>query len=199
MDGVHFNMKKNILSIGMAVAFLFFACVNNICGGLTMEFKPKKFSKVPINFNDLNVCSPSATGKGPSWEGIEINVPEQILVPKGSAKPIIPVCGYYCIETIKLMTLQPFKIIIIYHKTNTTFSGLLIDNDPSPEAPDPFEDESDEIDIEEIKGMYNCGYFNPNILDYVRTPPLQSGEYEVFIERGNIKSNSERLQLIIQK
>ena len=172
------------------------SCFENTRKGLKMEYKPKKFAKVTINSSEPNECSPSNYGLAPTWEGIKINAPKEIVIPKDSKDIIIPICGYYCIATIKLMKTLPLKINLRHLKTNTVFSGPLLHKDYSPDSPDPFESEGDEINPEELKDMYSASYFNYNILDHVKIPSLQSGKYEIFVERGKIKSNNMIIKLL---
>ncbi len=148
-----------------------------------MEYNPESFSKVIINSREENVCSP----KKPeiTWRGILINVPVEIIVKPLEDSVIIPLCGFYHLDLSKMHHAEALKFTVIQTEPKVTFVGLFLDEDPSPQAPNP---DDEPVNPEDLKGMSTSTYFNPNLLQYVHFPAIP-GDYKVYVEYAGSKSN----------
>jgi hypothetical protein len=183
----------NVRSLIIVVTLLFMSCQSHIMKNKTiMEYKPQTFTSVPINSMEQNICSPS--NPGPEWRGILINAPEEIGFALGETRIILPICGYYHLDMESLLESQPLKFNVSKKGEDHFFSGFLLDKDPSPQEPEPF---STEVRKEDLKDLSLGSYFNPNLIDYVNVP-LITGEYQVFVEYGGIKSNTVIVKVTIK-
>jgi hypothetical protein len=157
-----------------------------------MEFKPEKFSKVPVNTFEPNLCSPEE--QDPEWRGILIEAPKEVIFSAGDSEKYIPVCGYYQLDMDRLKTSQPLKLNVIKQGDDKIFSGFVVEEDPSPSEPEPFPTDSVE---EEDEGLVLGSYFNPDLLNFVRIP-LITGEYIIFAEYAGMKSNTVNIKIQVK-
>lgn len=149
---------------------------------VTMEYIPEIFGKVKINSKESNLCSPAKPG--PEWIGILINAPNEIRIEPGEKNIVIPLCGFFQLEHLKLRKSEPMKIFVVQSDPKTTYTGMVVEQDESPEIPN----EAPPVEDKDLEGMTLGSYFNYNILSYVIFPSIP-GDYKVYVEYAGSKSN----------
>ena len=158
-----------------------------------MKFNPQKFNNISINTYEQSQCSPAEPG--PEWKGIIINAPEEMTFTERQESILLPICGYYRLDMKSLSKSEGLKLNIFKKGSDKMVSGFILEKDPNPQAPEPF---STEVAEEETKDLALGGYFNSNLLDYVDIE-LETGEYEVYVEDGGMKSNTVIIKVEIKK
>ena len=158
-----------------------------------MELIPKIFHEVEVNSWEENACSPS--DPGPEWSGILINGPEKVILSNSGSDAIIPVCGYYQLDLIDIYDADPLRINLKLPGSDDFVIGFIVDNDPSPDEPEPFDTE---VNREDLADLGTDGYFNPNILDFVNII-LIPGRYELFVDFGGHQSNVIAFEILFNK
>ncbi|MFN8660231.1 MAG: hypothetical protein U0105_28095 [Candidatus Obscuribacterales bacterium] len=83
-------------------------------------------------------------------------------------------------------------LVAIDKATKKIYSGPMTKQDSRPIEPPP---ETDPVDPELLKGVASGGYFNPNLVDYVRIP-ARPAVYEVIVEYGGVQSNKVTIELV---
>ncbi len=157
-----------------------------------MGVKPNKFTNVQIDSPEENPCSPPE----PDEFGISINIPSEITLSIADKENgVVPLCGVY---HLSLTTLEkhpePLMIHLRHIESDATFSGAILDNDPSPDAPEPEPEFLVDEPEPDIGDMSIVTYFNPNILNHIDFP-LLPGYYEVFVEYAEQKSNTKNIKV----
>lgn len=160
-----------------------------------MELIPDAFLKVPINTYDKNPCSPADPGA--NWRGIHILAPRQVLVDREESgadilQGAIPICGYYLLNYSMETDQEPLKLVAVNKINARLYSGYMLEEDPSPEEPDPDDEPTDPA---LYQGMASGGYFNPNLLTYVKLP-RGAAVYEIYVEYKGLRSNSVQLEIV---
>lgn len=157
-----------------------------------MEFYPQKFSKVPVNTELENLCSPEEPEA--DWCGILINGPQKIILNHIDEEIFIPICGFYQIETANLLDSKPITLNVMLEGRDEIYSGFSIESSQDLEIPKP---QISKLKPEDVKDELSLGYFNPDLLEYVDMP-ITNGVYKVFVEYGNRKSNIITISLEIK-
>lgn len=161
-----------------------------------MEIEPRNFENIPLNSYEPSECSPESPG--PSWRGMVIRAPERVTFEKGRESSIdgafaaIPICGYYLIEYSQMPEAQAMRFVATDIGTGIRYFGDLLEQDESPEEPEP---DDEPADPEELEGMASGGYFNSNLAHYVELPEA-SGLYDVYVEWGETRSNVVRIEVV---
>ena len=160
-----------------------------------------EFMKIPLNSYDRTACSPAE--KDPRWQGIEIVAPKQVEFdrekrtgPRNSFT-IMPVCGFYNLLDTEDFTNSPFQVVVTDLESGKVYRGDLVDEADGHEIPPP-DDDLPPDDAEE-KPKYGTvvigGYFNSNLPNYVRLPEA-SATYEVYVLRGESRSNKVKMSVV---
>lgn len=157
------------------------------------------FSKVQLNVNSRNPCSPAKPSA--TWHGVLINAPRHVRFRPGDAVgetkafAAIPICG---LSNIHLgddnLTDEPLTLYAVDKKSGQVYSGAVYVLDPSPVAPLP-SDVADKAHSEKLPGQYAGRYFNPNLADFVALPQ-KSATYDVHVQFRGLKSNTVSIELI---
>ena len=162
-----------------------------------MTIKPAEFAHVPINTQQEHDLTPQ--NPDPGWRGVAIRGPEQVTLPQAGSPPapdgsfaIVPICGFYRVGMDAQID-EPIKLVAREQASGRQFSGLVRDEDPSPEIPPP--DDIPPADPSTFAGQSVGSAFNPNLLRYV-TLPREAGVYEVHAEFAGYRSNVIRIELI---
>jgi hypothetical protein len=161
-----------------------------------MDMDPKEFLGVPLNVNQQHRCSP--TNNDPRWRGVLIRAPSQVRFKEGEvvgewgAFAAIPICGYFHVDIRLDASPEPMRLVAVDKRTQKTFSGPIIERDPSPELPPPG---ALPVTARQIQGLSGGGYFNPNLADFVALPRT-SATYDVHVEYRGFSSNVVTLELI---
>ena len=162
-----------------------------------MTIKPAEFAHVPINTQQEHDLTPQ--NPDPGWRGVAIRGPEQVTLPQAGSPPapdgsfaIVPICGFYRVGMDAQID-EPIKLVAREQASGRQFSGLVRDEDPSPEIPPP--DDIPPADPSTFAGQSVGSAFNPNLLRYV-TLPREAGVYEVHAEFAGYRSNVIRVELL---
>lgn len=86
----------------------------------------------------------------------------------------------------------PMELVAINRLTQEVYSGAVVKEDPRPREPAP---ETEPVDPELLRGVSSGGYFNLNLVDYVRIPALP-GVYDVTVEYGGMQSNVVTIEIV---
>lgn len=162
-----------------------------------MDMDPKVFLDVPLNVRAPHKCSPP--DPGPYWHGVVIRAPTQVKFKRGEtagdygAFAAIPICAFFRVQARLTGINEPMKLVAIDKRTGQTFSGPIVELDPSPVIPPP--DAGEPLDAEELEGTGGGGYFNSNLADFVTLPPT-SASYDVHIQFREYKSNVVTIELV---
>jgi len=164
-----------------------------------MEIDDSMFQEVQLNANKQYPCSPSPPGG--DWKGVVIRAPKMVTFKQGDAVgasgafAAIPICGYSRVSA-SVEPEKPMRIVAVNSSTGTVYSGEIVELDPSPEAPPPFDEEP--LSEEEVAGIDVGMYFNPNLADFVKIPH-ESARYNVHIEFRQYKSNVVTIDVVEAK
>lgn len=157
-----------------------------------MEFVPEEFKNVNLNSTEESACSPESPG--PSWRGIIINLPKKIFysstLEKGSIR--MPLCGYSLNDYADMVNSEPMTAIIVNKSTDISQKAILLEEDPSPEVPDPYEEPINPGDME---GMAIGGYFNYDLQSYLPVE-LKPGTYDISVKYAGKVSNTATVEII---
>lgn len=127
--------------------------------------------------------------------GIKINAPEIInlsALTDDNVSALIPICGAYQFNlafTIKLGSPQQHMSVVVINNNDKSYNGSMQDPDTALENTQVVE-----IDMSNAESQLIGGYFNINVLDYVKIP-IVSGEVSVYIFLGEHKSNVVKILL----
>jgi hypothetical protein len=161
-----------------------------------MAIDQRQFSKVQFDSTEPNPCSPK--DPGPDWRGILIQAPRQVMLMQDvktgqqEAQAAIPICGYFMIDVTDTEKSPPMTLIAIDRLTKKVYSGAMVKEDPRPQEPAP---ETEPVDPELLKGLASGGYFNPNLVEYVRIP-AHTAVYDVMVEYGGMQSNKVTIEIV---
>ncbi len=141
------------------------------------------FSQVPLYSNEPNACTPAEPSG--QWHGVLIAAPSVVTLPADGAALTAHICGRYLIETTRLLAGKPMTLHVTDKATGATFQGVVGDEDPNPEAPNP---NQRPIDPASVANMSNGAALNRNLFQFVKLP-RQAAQYEVYLEFGGYESN----------
>lgn len=164
-----------------------------------MEINDNMFQEVQLNTNRQYACSPSPPG--PNWKGVVIQAPKTVtfkpgeVVGSSGAFAAIPICGYSLVSA-SVKPEKPMRIVAVNISTGIVYSGEIVNLDPSPEVPPPFDEEP--LSEEEVIGIDVGKYFNPNLADFVKIPH-EAAQYNVHVEYRDFKSNVVTIDLVEKK
>lgn len=186
-----------------------------------IEFIPQKFHDVKLGYYETskNECSPGYPLNASDflWSEIAINVPDRIIcnVLDSTFAPIIPICGAYIISQKRGLKYAHLSDKVLHIKIdNTWHSSVIVDPDlqyEHPALPPNYEEEeikrqqrikevqkySDE-EIDKKGGQGFGGFFNVNLLDYIKFP-LESGVYEIFMSTCGLESNRVKVEIVFNE
>lgn len=154
-----------------------------------MQIEPTLFADVVLNTNERYACSPAEPP--PQWRGVVINAPSRVSFKAGEtagqygAFAAIPICGFFFVDANFAGADQPMKLVAVDRQSGRSYSGAIVELDPSPEEPPP---EDDGFTPQELAGVASGGYFNPNLADFVALP-AKAAVYAVHVELRDYKSN----------
>jgi hypothetical protein len=188
----------------------------------TIKFIPKEFNNVKLGFYETskNPCSPGYPLNASDflWNEIVINVPEKIIcnVSDSAFVPVIPICGAYIIgekRSYKYVDLWANVLHIKSEGDNVWYTGEIIEPNLEYEYPEPYpgEEEDKRRTEEEVKkaqkysdeeidkkeGQGAGGFFNVNLLDYIKLP-FKTGIYEIFMSTCGLESNRVKVEIVFR-
>ena len=141
------------------------------------------FSQLPLYSNEPNACTP-AEPSGP-WHGVLIAAPSVVMLPATGAALTAHICGRYLIETTRLLAGKPMTLHVTDKATGAVFQGVVLDEDPNPQAPNP---DQRTIDPASVANMSNGAALTRDLFQFVKLPQ-SAAEYEVYLEFGEYESN----------
>jgi hypothetical protein len=162
----------------------------------------REFAAVELNSLEPNACSPRPPDD--AFRGVLIRAPSRVTfkeserVGRFGAFAAIPICGYYQLELAALPpcddVVQAMRLVAVDVATGEEHSGHMVDADPG--EPPPIEEPPPTA--EELEGLSVGGYFNPNLADFVPLPE-RAAVYDVFVELGEFRSNTARIEVVEQR
>lgn len=155
------------------------------------------FANVEPDNDNSNECTPAIEN---DFIGIRINAPEAIDYTPGERDRITGafgraiLCGIYRFESAFLLETDGFKktatLVAVDTKTHRPYTAKMVHDHPEIPNPDP-----PQYPPEMLEGVYETGYFNINMLDFLGLPE-QPATYEVFVTLQRYKSNVVTVRLI---
>jgi hypothetical protein len=161
-----------------------------------MAVDQRQFSQLRFDSTEPNPCSPK--DPGPNWRGILIQAPMQVALKRDGgvgqqeAHAAIPICGYFMLAVTNTEKSSPMTLVAINKLTKKVYSGAIVKQDPRPREPTP---ETEPVDPELLKGLASGGYFNLNLVEYVRIP-ARPAVYDVVVEYGGVQSNTVTIEVV---
>jgi hypothetical protein len=148
------------------------------------------FANVEPDNDNENGCTPRIGG---DFIGIRINAPEVIDYTQGERDPITGafgraiLCGIYRFESALLLQTEGFKktatLVAVDTKTHQPYTAKMVHDHLEIPNPDP-----PRFSPEVLEGVYETGYFNINMLDFLGLPE-QPATYDIFVTLQQHKSN----------
>ncbi len=157
--------------------------------------EPDLFSTIELDTRERSSGSPTALL---GWLGLLLRAPSRITIDVDAdgipTQPVvIPVCGFHRLE-VPLAPIDETEVLVIRRKADgKEFRGPVVSTDPSPMEPPPDEPTPSAADL---AGMTVDTHFNADLFALVNVP-LQAGEYDVWFEFRDKRSNEEQLELRI--
>lgn len=159
------------------------------------EQSPDDFSNIEHGDGNPNKCTPKIDD---NFSGIKIHMPKEIIWTAKDRNPIsgafakVMLCGVYRLPASQLVDTSGFivsaSVMATNIKTHENYIALLQENNFT-EDPEP-----SEISTEELKGVYETGYFAINILEVLDLPE-KAGEYMVFVSFKTYQSNKQTITI----
>lgn len=156
-----------------------------------MKIDPPEFAKVPLDDPVKNACSPPEPAL--PWLGVVIRTPKRITFSKSDGCTRLPVCAFYRISATA-KTNAGLLLFVKDLRNNKVTSGRISGKDPSPDEPPP---ESKPIDPKLLEGVSTAGYYNPNLVEYIKLP-AETATYDVHVEFAGLRSNVVRIELVAE-
>jgi hypothetical protein len=159
-------------------------------------FDPEIFSTVKINSEEKSACTPPDVDT-PFYTGITINTPKRIGFDNAIAF-VIPVCVNGTVPEMGARTPRPVLVAIdlatqkkysgvAYEHKPPKIQGMDIDFVPPPAAP--------AVTPEMLQGLRGGLIFSSDLVDVVKLPK-KAGKYQIYLERGDLKSNVVALEVV---
>ena len=140
------------------------------------------FANVEPGNDNENDCTPRIEE---DFIGIRINAPEVIGYTPGvgdrttGAFVNAILCGIYRFESAFLVETTGFKkaatLVAVDRKTHQSYTAKMVHDHPDIPNPDP-----PQFPRQMLEGVYETGYFNINILDFLELPE-RPATYDVFV------------------
>jgi hypothetical protein len=159
-------------------------------------FDPEIFSTVKVNSEEKSACTPPDVDT-PFYTGITINAPKRVGF-DGANAFVIPVCVNGTVPEMGARTPRPMIIAIdlatqkkysgvAYELKPPKIQGMDIDFVPPPAAP--------AVTPEMLQGLRGGLIFSADLVDVVKLPK-KAGKYQIYLERGELKSNVVALEVV---
>lgn len=145
------------------------------------------FAEVPIGSSEHLACSPTQP-TDVRWRGILIRGPRRVSL----GRPVVPLCGLYMLDLVELMKSGAMKVIATDVRTRQVYSGDVLDEDPSPEAPPP---DRTPLRPEDVAGMAQGSHFTIDVMKRARLPAV-AATYEVTIAYGGAQAEAVTIEVV---
>ncbi len=159
-------------------------------------FDPEIFSTMKIHSEEKSACTPPDVDT-PFYTGITINAPKRVGFDSANAF-VIPVCVNGTVPEMGARTPRPMLVAIdlailkkysgvAYEHKPPKIQGMDIDFAAPPAAR--------AMTPEMLQGLRGGLIFSADLVDVVKLPK-KAGKYQIYLERGELKSNVVALEVV---
>ena len=222
-------MKKIIIILNL-IFIWHYSFAQKEVNTLSVQFVPKIFHNIKLDYGDNTIHSLTPCYPDPIFKmknKIAITIPQKIIFsPKqNNFKPIIPVCGYYCVSDLRELKYRNQSALFIHIKKNKNeesyhgevkeeeiyypWENVIIPEYSSKRALRKYDRgqrknqrkirRAQKLTDEELNtGSFFGDALNINALKYVDIP-LESGTYEIYLTIYGLESNHAKVEIVFEK